>query len=60
MFAWLPPSSSELTERKSVVPPSPPAHSSPLWLVLAALPAWRSTAARDPMFDLLGAPSINP
>jgi len=25
MFAWLPPSSSELTERRSVVPPSPPA-----------------------------------
>ena len=25
MFAWLPPSSSDLVERKSVVPPSPPA-----------------------------------
>jgi hypothetical protein len=25
MFAWLPPSSSDLTERKSVVPSSPPA-----------------------------------
>ncbi len=25
MFAWLPPSSSDLAERKSVVPPSPPA-----------------------------------
>jgi hypothetical protein len=37
MFAGLPPSSSELTERKSVVPPSPPAHSSPLGLVLATL-----------------------
>jgi hypothetical protein len=31
------PASSDLTERKSVVPPSPPAHSSPLGLVLAAL-----------------------
>ena len=37
MFAGLPPSSSDLAERKSVVPPSPPAHSSPLGLVLAAL-----------------------
>jgi hypothetical protein len=37
MFAGLPPSSSDLTERKSVVPPSPPAHSSPLGLELAAL-----------------------
>jgi hypothetical protein len=37
MFAGLPPSSSEMSERKSVVPPSSPAHSSPLGLVLAAL-----------------------
>jgi hypothetical protein len=35
MFAGLPPSSSDLTERKGVVPAFPPAHSSPL--VLAAL-----------------------
>jgi hypothetical protein len=37
MFAGLPPSSSDPAERKSGVPPSPPAHSSPLGLVLAAL-----------------------
>jgi hypothetical protein len=37
MFVGLPPSSSDLTERKGVVPPSPPAYSSPLGLVLAAL-----------------------
>jgi hypothetical protein len=37
MFAGLPPSSSEPTERKCVVPTSPPAHSSPLGLVLASL-----------------------
>jgi hypothetical protein len=47
MFAGLPPSSSELTERKSVVPPSPPAHSSPLGLVLATLaPLFERSAAR--------------
>ena len=37
VFAWLPPSSSDPTERKSVFPPSPPAHNPPLGLVLAAL-----------------------
>jgi hypothetical protein len=37
MFAGLPPPSPDLAERKSIVPPSPPAHSSPLGLVLATL-----------------------
>jgi hypothetical protein len=47
MFAGLPPSSSDLAERKSVVQPSPPAHSSPLGLVLAALaPLFERSAAR--------------
>ena len=47
MFAWLPPSSSGPTKRRSVVPPSPPAHSSPLGLVLAALaPLFERSAAR--------------
>jgi hypothetical protein len=54
IFAGLPPSSSDLAERKNVVPPSPPAHSSPLGLVLAALPqfVWRS-AARTSRIRLL-------
>jgi hypothetical protein len=54
MFAGSPPSSSELTERKSVVPPSPPAHSSPLGLVLAALARFVGrSAARTSRIRLL-------
>jgi hypothetical protein len=54
MFAELPPSSSELTERKSVVPPAPPAHSSPLGLVLAALAQFvLRSAARTSRIRLL-------
>jgi hypothetical protein len=58
MFAGLPPSSSDLAEPKGVFPPSPPAHSSPLGLVLAALaPLIERSAARTSGIRLLRPPS---
>jgi len=50
MFAWLPPSSSELTERKSVVPPAPPAdrrreHRGSAYFVVAG---WRLIQSEAP------------
>ena len=58
MFAGLPPSSSDLAEPKGVFPSSPPAHSSPLGLVLAALaPLFERSAARTSGIRLLRPPS---
>src|SRR5829696_3874646 len=52
MFAGLPPSSSDLSGPKSVVPPSPPADRPPLGLVLAALAQFVGrSAARTSLVD---------
>jgi hypothetical protein len=51
MFAGLPPTSSDLAERKSVVPPSPPADRRREHRESALLVAARDTRRSQPAFE---------